>query len=96
MSTLAPPPPAPGAAPTLGALGRLGRFTAAHARGVVRAWIVLAIALGALAPGVKHALSGAGWEATGSESVAAREQIDRAFGGQGSYDVAVLACRWRS
>ena len=40
------------------------------------AWSVVAVALGALAPKVEHALSGAGWEATGSESVNARELVD--------------------
>ena len=49
------------------------------------AWLVLGIGLGALAPRVEHALSGAGWEASGSESVQAREQIDRDFAGGGSY-----------
>ena len=48
-------------------------------------WVVLAVGLGALAPRVEHALSGAGWEASGSESVQARERIDRDFAGGGSY-----------
>jgi len=52
---------------------------------VVVVWLVLAIGLGALAPRVEHALSGAGWEVSGSESVRAREQIDRDFAGGGSY-----------
>jgi putative drug exporter of the RND superfamily len=51
---------------------------------------VLVIALGALAPRVEHALSGGGWQADGSQSVAARELIDRHFGGQGSYALAVV------
>lgn len=46
------------------------------------AWV--AVGLGGFAPRVEHALSGAGWEATGSESVAAREAIDRSLGGRGS------------
>jgi len=75
----------------LGPVGRLGRFTATHTRGVILAWVVVAIGLGALAPGVEKALSGAGWEASGSESVAARERIDRAFGGQGSYALQVVS-----
>jgi putative drug exporter of the RND superfamily len=70
---------------TYGALGRLGRWTASHFRLVAAAWVVLAVALGVLAPRAEHALSGAGWEATGSESVQARELIDRSFGGIGSY-----------
>ena len=74
----------------LGPVGRLGRWAATHFRVVLIAWAVLAIGLGALAPRVEHALSGAGWEATGSESVEAREEIDRAFAGQGSYALQVV------
>jgi RND superfamily putative drug exporter len=51
---------------------------------------VLAVGLGALAPRVEHALSGAGWEAVGSESVEARDQIDRDFAGAGSYALQVV------
>ena len=69
----------------VGPIGRLGRWMATHVRVVVVAWLVLAVGLGALAPRVEHALSGAGWEASGSESVKAREQIDRDFAGGGSY-----------
>jgi putative drug exporter of the RND superfamily len=70
---------------TLGPLGRLGRWTATHFRAVALAWLVVAVGLGVFAPRVEHALSGAGWEATGSESVQARELVDRSFQGQGSY-----------
>ena len=59
-------------------------------RVVVLVWLVLAVGLGALAPRVEHALSGAGWEASGSESVKAREQIDRDFSGRGSYALQVV------
>ena len=50
--------------------------------GVVIAWVVIAAGLGFFAPRAEHALSGAGWEASDSESVAARDKIDSAFGGQ--------------
>jgi RND superfamily putative drug exporter len=73
----------------LGPIGRLGRYAATHRRFVFLAWAVLAVGLGLLAPRVEHALSGAGWQANGSESVAAREQIDRSFGGAGSYALQV-------
>jgi RND superfamily putative drug exporter len=69
----------------LGPIGRLGYWTAGNVRIVVVAWVVLAAGLGIFAPRVEHALSGAGWEATGSESVAARDRVDASFGGQGSY-----------
>jgi len=71
--------------PEIGPIGRLGAWTAAHVRFVVAAWMVIAVGLGIFAPRAEHALSGAGWEASGSESVAARAKIDSAFGGQGAY-----------
>lgn len=73
-----------------GPIGRLGRWTATHFRTVAAVWIVVAVGLGVLAPRAEHALSGAGWEATGSESVRARGQIDAHFDGQGSYGLAVV------
>ncbi len=57
---------------------------------VVLVWAVVAVGLGALAPRAEHALSGAGWEASGSESVAAREAIDASFEGQGGYALMVV------
>jgi putative drug exporter of the RND superfamily len=65
------------------AMGRLGRWTARNARIVFVAWAIVALALGIFAPRVEHALSGAGWEATGSESVDARKIADREFEGSG-------------
>ncbi|MDH4103628.1 MAG: MMPL family transporter [Thermoleophilia bacterium] len=76
--------------PTVGPLGRLGFWTASHIRIVVIGWAVIAIGLGVFAPRAEHALSGAGWEASGSESVAAREQIESSFGGQGAYALMVV------
>ena len=75
---------------TPGVFGRLGRWSARRRRTVFVGWAALIIALGALAPRVEHALSGGGWQADGSESVAARTLIDRHFGGQGSYALAVV------
>ena len=73
----------------LGPIGRLGRLAASNRRAVFVAWAVLAIGLGFLAPRVETALSGAGWEAAGSESVAVRKQVDAAFGGAGAYGLQV-------
>src|SRR4051794_36190664 len=73
----------------VGPIGRLGRWAAAHVRIVAAAWIVVAVGLGVLAPRAEKALSGAGWEATGSESVQARQLIDRNFSGAGSYGLSV-------
>jgi len=74
----------------VGPIGRLGRFMAQHFALVATAWVVVAVGLGVFAPKVEHALSGAGWEATGSESVKARELIDRNFDGLGSYGLMVV------
>jgi len=73
----------------LGPVGRLGRRAASRPRRVFVAWVAIAIGLGALAPRVETALSGAGWQANGSESVAVREQVDRAFAGGGGYALQV-------
>jgi putative drug exporter of the RND superfamily len=73
----------------LGPIGRLGRFAATHRAAVFATWAVVAVGLGFLAPRVETALSGAGWEATGSESVAVRKQVDAAFGGAGAYGLQV-------
>ncbi|HEX7278349.1 MAG TPA: MMPL family transporter [Solirubrobacterales bacterium] len=74
---------------SLGPIGRLGRFAATHRKTVFVVWAALAVGLGFLAPRVETALSGAGWEATGSESVAVREKVDAAFGGAGAYGLQV-------
>jgi putative drug exporter of the RND superfamily len=73
----------------LGPIGRLGRFAATHRAAVFATWAVIAVGLGFLAPRVETALSGAGWEATGSESAAVRKQVDTAFGGAGAYGLQV-------
>ena len=74
----------------VGPIGRLGRYTATHFRMVVIAWALIALGLGFLAPRVEKALSGAGWEASGSESVQARQLIDRNFQGLSSYGLMVV------
>ncbi len=74
----------------VGPIGRLGAWTADHFRAVLVAWIVVAVGLGVMAPRVEHALSGAGWEASGSQSVEARKLIDENFGGQSSAALMVV------
>ena len=73
-----------------GPIGRLGRWTASHFRVVLAAWIVIAVGFGVFAPRAEHALSGAGWEASGSESVQARRLIDERFGGNSSYALTAV------
>lgn len=72
-----------------GSVGLLGRYAATHRRGVFFVWALIAVGLGLLAPRVETALSGAGWEAGDSESVRARDQIQREFGGAGAYALQV-------
>src|SRR3954447_13938205 len=74
----------------VGPIGRLGRWTATHFRLVTAAWVVVAVGLGVLAPRVETALSGAGWEATGSKSVQVRRLIDTNFQGSGPYGLTVV------
>jgi len=86
---MAPTRPVRVSAEKLGPVGRVGRLAARRARWVFAIWAVIAIGLGILAPRVESALSGAGWQANGSESVTAREQIDRVFAGGGAYALQV-------
>ena len=74
----------------LGPIGRLGRWSATHTRIVFIAWAVVVVGLGALAPRVETALSGAGWEDSGSQSVAARDLIQRNFAGNASSGLTVV------
>jgi putative drug exporter of the RND superfamily len=74
----------------VGPIGRLGRYTATHFRIVLIAWLLIAIVLGYFAPRVESALSGAGWETTGSQSVQARQLIDRNFHGLSSYGLMTV------
>ena len=74
----------------VGPIGRLGRYTATHFRVVLVGWLVVALALGFFAPRVETALSGAGWETTGSQSVQARQLIDKDFRGLSSYGLMTV------
>jgi putative drug exporter of the RND superfamily len=74
----------------VGPIGRLGRWTATHFRVVLAAWLILAVGLGIFAPRVETALSGAGWEASGSQSVQARALIDKNFRGMSSYGLMTV------
>jgi putative drug exporter of the RND superfamily len=71
-------------------LGRLGRWAAHHRRVVFGTWAVAVLVLGTLAPFADRALSGAGWEAPGSESGQARRAIESRFPGQGTYALSVV------
>ena len=73
-----------------GPLGRLGLWTSSHARPIAVAWVLVVIALGFFATKAQGALAGAGWEASGSESVAARTIINKQFAGMSSSALQVV------
>ncbi|HUZ42316.1 MAG TPA: MMPL family transporter [Acidimicrobiales bacterium] len=76
--------------PTPGLLGRLGAWSVAHKRHVFLTWLLVVIILGIFAPNVEKALSGAGWQADGSQSVAVRTLAQKDFGGQASSAIEVV------
>ena len=73
-----------------GPLGRLGVAVTRHARLTTVVWLLVIVGLGAFAPRVEAELSGAGWQADGSESVAARELAQTHFGGNASSAIQVV------
>ncbi|MHB1711167.1 MAG: MMPL family transporter [Acidimicrobiales bacterium] len=85
-----PPVADPDGAKRPGWLARLGSWTASHLRRVLLGWLVILVVFGFFAPHVESALSGAGWEDTTSQSVAARNVIQKDFSGLGSTAVEVV------
>ena len=73
-----------------GPLGRLGVWVTHHTRATAVVWLLVIVGLGAFAPKVEAELSGAGWQADGSESVAARELAQEHFGGNASSAIQVV------
>ena len=73
-----------------GPLGRLGLWVIGHRRLVFAVWILIVVGFGIFAPRVEHELSGAGWQANGSDSVAARELAITHFGGNASSAIQVV------
>ncbi|MBM9460750.1 MMPL family transporter [Nocardioides sp. zg-536] len=73
-----------------GPLGRLGTWVTGHAKLVTIVWLLVIVGLGAFAPQVEKNLSGAGWQANGSESVTARELAMDHFGGNASSAIQVV------
>ncbi len=73
-----------------GPLGRLGLLVIDHRRLTAILWVILVVGLGIFAPRVESELSGAGWQADGSESVAVREAAEANFGGNASSAIQVV------
>ena len=80
----------PGVGYRPGPLGRLGVAVTRHARLTTVVWLLVIVGLGAFAPRVEAELSGAGWQADGSESVAVRELAQDHFGGNASSAIQVV------
>ena len=90
MTLISAPDAATSSASAPGTLGRLGTWVIDHRRVVTAVWLLFIIGLGAFAPGVERSLSGAGWQADQSESVAVRKLVQQHFDGQGSYAIQVV------
>ena len=71
-------------------LARLGRWTASHFRAVLLVWLVVVGTFGVFAVRVEHALAGAGWQDSTSQSVKARDVVQRDFAGLGSTALQVV------
>jgi RND superfamily putative drug exporter len=73
-----------------GWLARLGAWSGTHLRVVLVGWLLVLGVFGAFAPQVESALSGAGWQDSGSQSVLARDLIAKNFAGMGSTALQVV------
>ncbi len=69
---------------------RLGRWAATHFRKVLIAWVLVLLVFGVFAVRVETALAGAGWQASNSQSVAARAVIEKDFAGLGATGLQVV------
>src|SRR5664280_737902 len=69
---------------------RLGTWAATHFRRVLIAWLLVVLVFGFFAVHVESALAGAGWQASNSQSVAARAIIEKDFSGLGSTALQVV------
>ena len=89
---LRPSPPTSGQSGPAGpgSMGRLGAWTAVHLRAVLLGWAVVVVVFGFFAPRVQSALAGAGWQDSTSQSVAARNLIQRDFAGLGASALQVV------
>src|ERR1017187_4445514 len=69
---------------------RLGTWAATHFRRVLVAWLLVVAIFGFFAVHVESALAGAGWQASNSQSVAARAIIQKDFSGLGATGLQVV------
>jgi RND superfamily putative drug exporter len=71
-------------------MARLGAWSATHLRAVLVLWLIVLTVFGAFAPQVEHALAGAGWQDSTSQSVKARAMIQKDFSGLGATALQVV------
>jgi RND superfamily putative drug exporter len=69
---------------------RLGAWAATHFRRILIAWLLVLGVFGIFAVHVENALAGAGWQASNSQSVAARAIIEKDFSGLGATSLQVV------
>ena len=69
---------------------RLGAWAATHFRRILIAWLLVLAFFGVFAVHVENALAGAGWQASNSQSVAARAIIEKDFSGLGATALQVV------
>jgi RND superfamily putative drug exporter len=69
---------------------RLGAWAATHFRRVLIAWVLVILVFGFFAVHVESALAGAGWQASNSQSIAARAIIQKDFSGLGATGLQVV------
>jgi RND superfamily putative drug exporter len=74
----------------VGVFAHLGHWTATHLRLVLLSWLAILVIFGIFAPQVETALAGAGWQDSSSQSVHARDIIQRDFSGLGSAALEVV------
>jgi len=73
-----------------GPFARLGTWSATHFRRVLIAWLLVVLVFGLFAVHAENALAGAGWQASNSQSVAARAIIEKHFSGLGATGLQVV------
>ena len=73
-----------------GPFARLGAWAATHFRQVLIGWALVLLVFGFFAVHVESSLAGAGWQASDSQSVAARAIIDKHFSGLGATGLQVV------
>ena len=73
-----------------GILSRLARFSVRRRRGIMLVWLVAAFGAAPLALTLTSALSGAGWEAQGSDAQIVRDELRRDFPSAGAESAIVV------